>query len=286
MHEEADTRMFFHLASFPENSNVVLRTADADVCIIALGVWSELPMMKLWMEVGKLSDNTLRFISIHQLHGILGEQLCKSLMFFHALTGSDFTASFFRKGKVKPLKILEKAPETQIIFANMGETDHISEGKLNGIESFVCSMYGYKKEKSVDHVRLMIFLKKYKPKKADKDVISCVKNMEGNQLPPCSRVLHEKIKRANLVCSRWKSSLFSTSPPFNPEESGWLLKDGEYRVLWFVGPVAPKTIDLVSCDESGSDNTEDDCDEDDGEDCFEDDEVDVDEVDDDELDDD
>ena len=98
--------------------------------------------MKLWMEVGKVSDNTLRFIAIHQLHALLGEKLCKSLLFFHALTGCDFTSSFFRQGKVSPFKLLEKLPESQTIFSQMGDTNEISDVKMRGIESYVCAMYG------------------------------------------------------------------------------------------------------------------------------------------------
>lgn len=34
-HEEADSRMLFHLTSVPDNSNVVIRTADTDCLVIA-----------------------------------------------------------------------------------------------------------------------------------------------------------------------------------------------------------------------------------------------------------
>ena len=36
-HEEVDSEIIFHVTSIEENSNVVIRTADTDVLIIALG---------------------------------------------------------------------------------------------------------------------------------------------------------------------------------------------------------------------------------------------------------
>ena len=108
-HEEADTRIFFHLNQVSSSRNVVIRTADTDCLIIALGNKHMFqPEIKIWLEVGVQSNNSQRFIDVNGLHAKLGEVFCKSLMGYHALTGCDYTASCCRKGKVKPLKILEK----------------------------------------------------------------------------------------------------------------------------------------------------------------------------------
>ena len=102
-HEEADNRMFFHLSSIDPPSNVIVRTADTDCLVIALGC---LPYYnyttKTWMEAGRHSNNTQRYISINQLHENLGELLCSSLIGYHAFTGCDYTSSFSRKGKLRP----------------------------------------------------------------------------------------------------------------------------------------------------------------------------------------
>ena len=53
--------MIFHVTSIEENSNVVIRTADTDVLIIALGSITQIPRyINLWLEVGLYSKNTLR----------------------------------------------------------------------------------------------------------------------------------------------------------------------------------------------------------------------------------
>ena len=60
-HEEADSKMIFNLTSIEKNSNVVIRIADTDVLIIALGCISQIPpYINLWLEVGLCSENTLQ----------------------------------------------------------------------------------------------------------------------------------------------------------------------------------------------------------------------------------
>ena len=60
------------------------------------------------METGKQGDNSLRYIDINEIAKEIGDTLCQSLPGFHSFTGCDYTAAFFKKGKKRPLKILEK----------------------------------------------------------------------------------------------------------------------------------------------------------------------------------
>ena len=46
----------------------------------------------------------------------LGNSLCVALPRFHAFTGSDYTASFNRKDKFRPLKLLEKNEDAEKAF--------------------------------------------------------------------------------------------------------------------------------------------------------------------------
>ena len=125
-HEEADSRMFFHLSTVPSTSKVVIRTTYTDCLIIALGCKHLYnPALKIWLEVGLQSNNTQRFIDVNGLYSQLGEDLCKSLSAYHALRGCDYTASFCRKGKVKPLKLLEKSVVVQEAFANIAFSEDV-----------------------------------------------------------------------------------------------------------------------------------------------------------------
>ena len=158
-HEEADSRMLFHLKSLSSVSNVVSWTSDTDVLLIALSCWSHFNEdINLWLEVGLSGDNSLRYISVNQLFAMLGSTLCNYLAFH--------------------LKLLEQDKSIQEVFGEMGINQIVTEEQMKNIETFVCKMYGHKKESSIDYVRLEMFLKKYKPKK-DSGIISCAKKMGG-----------------------------------------------------------------------------------------------------------
>ena len=93
-HEEADTRMIYHIRELPSGTNFVVRTADTDVFVIALRCFHQLQDKRIWVESGVQSKNNLTYISINQLSDQLGEPLCKALPFYHAFTGCDYTSSF------------------------------------------------------------------------------------------------------------------------------------------------------------------------------------------------
>ena len=119
-HEEADSRMFFHLAYESELNNVVIRTADTDCLIIALDCLPSLnPYLRLWLEVRLQSNNSIRFISVNQLFSKLGTSISHALPAYHAFTGCDYTASFIRKGKLRPLTMREFSTKAQEAFATL-----------------------------------------------------------------------------------------------------------------------------------------------------------------------
>ena len=59
---------------------------------------------------------TLRYVNVKKLYQTLGNSLCVSLSGFHAFTGSDYTASFSCKGKIPPLKLLERSEDAKKAF--------------------------------------------------------------------------------------------------------------------------------------------------------------------------
>ena len=69
--------------------------------------------------------------------------------------------------------------------------------------------------------------------------------MDGSSLPPYPRVVLEKLKRTNYVCSIWLDAFEAHPPDFNPENCGWVMKEGAYRILWFEGDVSPTSFDGI-----------------------------------------
>ena len=112
--------------------------------------------LKLCLEVGTQSKNTIRYISIGQAYERFGSSLCNALPAFHASTGCDYTASFKRRGKVAPFKLLGK------VFTEMGTEILLNSSILEGVEKYLCLLYGKKKCDSIDDVRLQMFLEKFK----------------------------------------------------------------------------------------------------------------------------
>ena len=65
----ADCRMFFHLKYITAPKKVVIRTADTDCLIIALGLKHLYDQqLQILLEVGLQSNNSLRYININALH--------------------------------------------------------------------------------------------------------------------------------------------------------------------------------------------------------------------------
>ena len=68
-HEEGDSRTLFHVKSLNTPNAGVIRTADTNILIITL---RNLPRpyegMKLWLEVGLTSNNTLRYINANEMY--------------------------------------------------------------------------------------------------------------------------------------------------------------------------------------------------------------------------
>ena len=154
--------------------------------------------INVWLEMGLHTNNTLRYVNANQLHQVLGNSLCDTLPGF---TESDYTASFTCKGKIRPLKLLERSEDAKNAFSVL-KRSLLSEGEvqttLKAIEKFTCAMYGRKTFTSVDKAWLDIFFKKYRPNKNDTALKGNIRKIDSGCLPPCFRVL-QKILRTTCV---------------------------------------------------------------------------------------
>ena len=90
-HEEADSRIFFHLHSMSDNSNVVIRSNDADVLVIAIG--QAFLIRDVWIEHGFISDNSLAYVHVNSIINFLRMELSEAMPGFHSFTGCDYTPS-------------------------------------------------------------------------------------------------------------------------------------------------------------------------------------------------
>ena len=137
--------------------NVVMRTNDTDVFILLLYHVHKLDLqIGVWMDVGLSSLNTRRYLDVKRIAGTLSDELLRSLPGFHSFTGCDTTAAFINKGKLRPFDLLEKSDEFLKWFGELGEFYPPSQEVFDGIEKFVCVLYGRGRESRVNMLGLII----------------------------------------------------------------------------------------------------------------------------------
>ena len=85
----------------------------------------------------------------------------------------------------------------------LGSSEVIHNDVANIIERYVCAIYGLRNFNSVNEARLHLFRKTYAPKKYS-DPLLKIKSTDPCCLPPCHKVLHQKLLRTNYVSFLWK----------------------------------------------------------------------------------
>ena len=128
----------------------------------------------------------------------------------------------------------------------------VDENIIKQTEKFVCEIYGKKKLSSLNDAIFDVFLGKYKPKK-NNNPISFAKRIDGGYLPPCSKVMELKTRRANLIAARWLQSTNRSPPSFDPKRCGWNLTEDGYSINWFEGDMTPRSLGDIVLGENDSD---------------------------------
>ena len=109
----------------------------------------------------------------------LNQANSSALLGLHAFTGNDFVSSFFRKGKLKCWKTLQKFSKFEDCFSQLGAEWDLSDSLFNELEKYVCNLYGYG-EKNINKVRWLLFQKKHAKEN---------KVIDLSALPPCGNTL-------------------------------------------------------------------------------------------------
>ena len=118
-HEEADTRIFLHMADAIQHghSRFMVRTVDTDVVVLAVAACSKHNISELWVAYGV--GKGFRYLGAHEIARALGPAKAVSLPMFHAFTGCD-TVSFFRgKGKKSAWQTWKSMEEVTQTFQNL-----------------------------------------------------------------------------------------------------------------------------------------------------------------------
>lgn len=117
--------------------NIVVRCVDTDVFIILLFHTANIEGF-----VGHDKNNTLKYVDVTKVCGELSRRMCRALPALHALTGCDYTAAFLRKGKTRPMDIVEKSDQFLQALDHLGASTDVKETTEDVFERFVFHMYG------------------------------------------------------------------------------------------------------------------------------------------------
>ncbi|CAH1173831.1 unnamed protein product [Phaedon cochleariae] len=257
-HEEADTKIVFHVCQIDYDAHVTIRCSDTDVAVIMLSNMSALSNanVKVSMEAGV--GNNQRFINISKLYETLGPKLSAALPAFHALTGCDYNPSFFKKGKNRPYKILHSSEIYIEHFIKLSNApDDELENTFNTTEEYVCRMYGFKKINKVNEARVETFLKTYNISQND-DIFRLPKNnIDGSALPPCKIELHQHLLRTTYIANIWAHAHLQVPTALHPTDFGWKEKEGKFHFKWFEGEQLPSSLGDITINEDQTSPTDD-----------------------------
>ncbi|KAG7170274.1 hypothetical protein Hamer_G016077 [Homarus americanus] len=91
-HEEADTRIFVHVAHMVSvGYKVMVRTMDSDVVRLVVSVAAKLDT-EIWVAFG--TGNNFHYIAAQLIAESLGYEKTRALPVFHAFTDCDTVSSF------------------------------------------------------------------------------------------------------------------------------------------------------------------------------------------------
>ncbi|GFY20228.1 uncharacterized protein TNCV_208601 [Trichonephila clavipes] len=236
----------YHICQISVDAQVVVRCSDSDILIIFLGNLDHLnASLKLWIQWGV--GNHERLISNNYLYQDLCISLSKALPCFHSITGCDYTPAFFRKGKLRPFKLLEKSVEYQLACQEIiTDDDDELERIFATLEKFVCHMYGVPNSSNVNDVHFYLFSKTYQSKELDDNFEKKCRSFDSSSLPPCKAELYQHLLRVRYVTKFWRNAHLKNPSSLSPLASGWIVNDDKYDFVWFAGEQFPSSAaDIV-----------------------------------------
>ena len=102
----------------------------------------------------------------------------------------------------------------------LGIESEVTQSLLEGLEKFVCCLYGYPRLSNINDVRKAMFWEKFEKKKKIVDLIL---------LPPCKENRRYHIMRSNYVAYIFQHADQLILDVMDPGNHGW---DRERKIVW------------------------------------------------------
>lgn len=136
--EEADIRivlLFFHSAEHSRVNDIIIRSPDTDVFVLALHFAQNIEQQVQFDTVLGIGDALLTCT-----WSLLKQERTSVLHSQHS--GWDSTSAFVRKGQKTVLKIIKQHPEYLEAFLSLGRSIRIDELTSQRLEGCCCLLYG------------------------------------------------------------------------------------------------------------------------------------------------
>ena len=107
-HLEADNSVMFHVnhADKNDNGNIIVWGNNTDIAIILTCNANLLTNSHLWYDFGVDYNNSREYLYVTKLSKCL--TYVQALPDIYAFTGNDYSPSFYRKGKTRPITVMNK----------------------------------------------------------------------------------------------------------------------------------------------------------------------------------
>ena len=156
-HDEADSKVSYLIRhaidTYPDIREVCIRSSsgDVDIPVILIGSFGSYTSTTILVDNGtgknrkKIRIDSSRLTELQQ----------QALVGFHAFTGNDYVSSFLRKKKKMWSKIVLDTDSLNFL-SRLGQ-DSLTDDLHSEAEKFVCKMYGNKRCKLVNKLRVKLF---------------------------------------------------------------------------------------------------------------------------------
>ena len=213
-------------------------------------------LLKINIHLDTGTGKNRQLIDITALTKSLSSDHATALMGLCTFTGDDCNSAFRGKGKVGPLKKLQKYPKFQKAFKDLGSDWKVKDEVYESLEEFTCLMYGNTHIKCINEVRTLMLRKMV----GDEDKLSSKSKVDFARLPPCKDSLYPHIDRVNYRVCQWKRSHIPIYEcPLPQDGHGWNKDDGLLEPLWSRGPILPPSmVDIPEKQDDVDENDEED----------------------------
>ncbi|KAG1704021.1 hypothetical protein GQR58_004102 [Nymphon striatum] len=239
IHEEADTRIFAHIASCDDNNVFVIQATDTDIIFLAMYHFPRLPnVVELWVEKNDL------FLSIHDLVNELAKAVGKdvlaltdTLLISYILSGCDSVSYPFKRGKKRTVKVACRMQHvdkhqtlSNCIRHESGPSAH--DQVITEARSFFCDVYGKPGYLSLDKLRAPLFASS---------------KLDLPSLPPTEDAFHFHVLRSLCQICLHKQASLSNPVLLPPEEYGRIVDGDRLIPVMKSKPSKPSAAKLKYC---------------------------------------